>query len=205
MDKQQLKIEASTRLEELLTKAEAAKVVDGQIEATKLDGVKKVEALSVQLVDVNEALKGAGTIEIARQAKNTIDSFKDDIELQKSLNTNNVESKKTELNTVVTEFFDAYKALKTSYTALDTEVALTINIRSLDEDEQTMRNISFEAENALREIKNILIKHGVIKQGEHLYKSFHLNQAPLDAYAKYVNVLTELKPTKANLASQGIK
>ncbi len=38
MDKQQLKIEASTRLEELLTKAEAAKVVDGQIEATKLEG-----------------------------------------------------------------------------------------------------------------------------------------------------------------------
>ena len=97
MDKQQLKIEASTRLAELLTKAEAAKVVDGQIEATKLDGVKKVEALSVQLVDVNEALKGAGTIEIARQAKNTIDSLKDDIELQKSLNTNNVESKRQSL------------------------------------------------------------------------------------------------------------
>ena len=166
---------------------------------------EKVDALSVQLVDVNEALKGASTLEIARQAKNTIDSLKDDIVLQKSLNTNNVESKKKELNTVVTEFFDAYKTLKTSYNALDTEVALTINIRSLDEDDQTMRSISFEDENALREIKNILTKNGIIKQGEHLYKSFHLNQAPLDAYAKYVNVLTELKPKKANLASQGIK
>ncbi|GLY12510.1 hypothetical protein [Pseudobacillus badius] len=205
MTKEQLKSDALTKLEYLLNKYKAVKAVDTQIENTKVEETQKIEVLYTQLSEAQEALKGATTLEIARQAKNSMDDISEDIELQKAVSAKAVETKKDELETVVMEFFEAYKALKTAYVELDKEVALTINIRSLDEDEQVMKDISIQASNFLGSIKRYLIKHGIIEKGEHKYKGFHLDQAPLDSYAQYVNVVKKLKPTKDNFSSQGIK
>lgn len=191
--KETLVKEVEVKLEALEAVAKAIQTKEEEIEHFVQQGKQELAELSTEWHSQQNLLEDAPDLTTAREIQAVKESIEKDITLQKALNDKKIKSAVNSIDDLAEDFRSAYYSVKKAYTALDLEVAQTINLRTLEETENLMRQISNRAGNVLGDFNRTLIRQGIIKQGEALYKGLHLSQAPLNAYASYQRVVSSLK------------
>lgn len=191
--KETLVKEVEVKLEALEAVAKAIQTKEEEIEYFVQQGKQELAELSAEWHSQQNLLETAPDLTTAREIQAVKETIEKDINLQKTVNANKIRTVVSEIEDLAEDFRSAFYSVKKAYTALDLEVAQTINLRTLEETENLMRQISNRAGNVLGDFNRALIRQGIIKQGEALYKGLHLSQAPLNAYASYQKVVSSLK------------
>lgn len=191
--KEKLVEEVEVKLEALEAVAKAIQTQEEEIEQLVQQGKQELAELSAEWHSQQNLLETAPDLKTAREIQAVKESIEKDITLQKAINDNKIRTAVNGIDDLTEDFRNAFYLVQKAYTALDTEVAQTINLRTLKETEELMMQISSRAGNVLRNFNRTLIRQGIIKQGEVLYKGLHLSQAPLNAYSSYQKVISRLK------------
>lgn len=191
--KEELIKDTNIKLEALEAVSEAIKAKEQDIVAIAQLGKEELAELSTEWHKQQNQLDDAPDLNTAREIQASKDRIEQDIRLQKAITENAIKRAVTDIEELAGEFKDAFYSVKQAYSALDMEIASTVNVRTLDEYEAMMNSLSSKASELRGDFNRTLIAQGIIKQGEASYKGFHLSQAPLNAYAKYTKVVSKLK------------
>lgn len=191
--KETLVKEVEVKLEALEAVAKAIQTQEEEIEQLVQQGKQELAELSAEWHSQQSLLDNAPDLTTAREIQAVKESIEKDISLLKSINDNKLKKSVKNIEDLAEDFRNAFDSVKKAYTVLDKEVAQTINLRTLEETENFMRQISNRAGNVLGDFNRILIRQGIIKQGEAFHKGLHLSQAPLNAYSNYEKVVNSLK------------
>lgn len=191
--KETLVKEVGVKLEALEAVAKAIQTKEEEIEHFVQQGKQELAELSAEWHSQQNLLETAPDLTTAREIQAVKESIEKDINLQKTVNANKIRTAVSEIEDLAEDFRSAFYSVKKAYTALDLEIAQTINLRTLEETENFMRQISNRAGNVLGDFNRTLIRQGIIKQGEAFHKGLHLSQAPLNAYSSYEKVVSSLK------------
>lgn len=161
-----------------------------------------ITALEAELISLKEAQTMAVGVSEAKLLKNQISNLVEDIELHKTVLTAKKNKARQALTEVATDVLTAYKQAQFAFSRVDAHFTITASLLSIEEDIQTMNALGHQVDMGLSYTKNVLIKYGIISQGESIYAGAHLNHA--GCHTKATQVRVKLYPLISDYRAQGL-
>ncbi|MDQ0805454.1 hypothetical protein [Priestia megaterium] len=161
-----------------------------------------ISVLEAELISLKEAQAMAVDVSEAKLLKNQITELVEDLELHKTVLTAKENKAKQELAEVATDVLKTYNQTKFVYSTVDAHFTVTASMLSIDEDIKTMNALGHQVDMGVSYAKTVLIKYGIISQGEGSFSGVHLNHA--GCHTKATQVKVKLSVLMSDFRVQGL-
>ncbi|PAK50096.1 hypothetical protein [Priestia megaterium] len=176
------------KIEELTTAKSKLTLFVEKMETEQENDKVAISALEAELISLKEAQTMAVDVSEAKLLKNQITELVEDLELHKTVLTAKENKAKQEMAEVATDVLKTYNQTKFVYSTVDAHFTVTASMLSIDEDIQTMNALGHQIDMGVSYAKTVLIKYGIISQGESTFSGVYLNSTGCHTRANQVRV-----------------
>jgi hypothetical protein len=103
---------------------------------------------------------------------------------------------------IIEDFFKKHAEAKTMHKTLDVELLFSTTIKTIEADYEFMNNLASQIYDAFQDVLRVMIRQGIVQQGDHLYKGIHLGQRGLSTRLYFIK--SALQPEINNLRRDGL-
>ncbi|GMO00640.1 hypothetical protein [Parageobacillus thermoglucosidasius] len=196
------KSEMLEKVKELVTAVEGIEKQAEEIVTAQRAGAKAEEQLQTKIADAKEEMMKATDLETAKKAKEIVDSLEHELELQKAVNIGATKAEEEELEQLIEDFFKNHAEAQNMYKSLDVELLLSATIKTVEADYEFMNGVANQIYDAFQDVLRVMIRQGIVQQGDNFYKGIHLGQRGLST--RLYSVMSALQPEISDLKRVGL-
>jgi hypothetical protein len=190
------------KVKELVTAVEGIEKQAQEIVDAQRAGAKAVEELQAKIADAKQEMTKATDLDTAKKAKEIVDSLEHELELQKAVNIGATKAEEEELEQLIEDFFKSHAEAQNMYKSLDVELLLSATIRTIEADNEFMNSLAGQIYDAFQDVLRVMIRQGIVQQGDKFYKGIHLGQRRLST--RLYSVMLALQTEISYLRTDGL-
>ncbi|MCE7793452.1 hypothetical protein K8O68_13585 [Salipaludibacillus sp. CUR1] len=181
MSKQTMTKEMQEKVNEIATAVAKLRDKIDELEELAEQDAETVTEIEQEL-EIMQAEKDKATdVTEAKKLVKKVQELEEQIELQQGVNKAVANQRTGELEEIVQELFKVHNSAKLMYTALESEYKETVSVRSLKEDNETLREFAKGINHPFKFARSVLLDFGIVdkKNQNQRYNGTHLGQREL--------------------------